>query len=412
VISTIDRAACAARDAADPLAPMRQRFVIPDGLVYLDGNSLGALPVQTPGRLAAVVEGEWGQGLVRSWLDAQWMEAPERVGSKLARMIGAAPNEVVVAESTSVCLFKLVCAALAMQPGRSVVLTEEENFHTDLYVAASAARLCGGSVEVVPRERLLDALDERVAVLMLTHVDYRTGFMHDMRTLSSAAHDAGALALWDLCHSVAAVPLNINADGADMAVGCGYKYLNGGPGAPALLHVRAGLHDALRNPVPGWLGHAEPFAFEPSFRPATGLRSMITGSPHTLQLTALESAVDLWLETDMALVRTKSIALSELFIELMEQRCAGLGFVLASPRDAARRGSQVSFHHAEGYGVVRALIERGVVGDFRAPDICRFGFAPLYLRHVDVWDAVEGVHEIVSTGAHRDPRFAERVAIT
>ncbi len=412
MISSIDRAACASRDAADSLASVRERFVIPDGLVYLDGNSLGALPAQTPGRLAAVVEAEWGQGLVRSWLDAQWMEAPQRVGSKLARMIGAAPDEVVVAESTSVCLFKLVCAALAMQPGRSVVLTEEENFHTDLYVAASAARLCGGSVEVVPRERLLDALDERVAVLMLTHVDYRTGFMHDMRTLSSAAHDAGALALWDLCHSVAAVPLNINADGADMAVGCGYKYLNGGPGAPALLHVRAGLHDALRNPVPGWLGHAEPFAFEPSFRPATGLRSMITGSPHILQLTALESAVDLWLEVDMAAVRSKSIALTELFIELMERRCAGLGFELASPRDAARRGSQVSFHHAEGYAVVRALIERGVVGDFRAPDTCRFGFAPLYVRHIDVWEAVERLHEVVTTGAHRDPRYADRAAIT
>jgi kynureninase len=299
-----------------------------------------------------------------------------------------------------------------MQPGRSVVLTEEENFHTDLYVAAAAADLCGGSVQVVPRERLLDVLDARIAVLMLTHIDYRTGFMHDMRMLSTAAHDAGALTLWDLCHSVAAVPLNVNADGADMAVGCGYKYLNGGPGAPALLHVRAGLHDALRNPVPGWLGHAEPFAFEPSYRPATGLRSMITGSPPILQLTALESAVDLWLEVDMAAVRRKSIALTELFIELMEHRCSGLGFTLATPRDAARRGSQVSFHHTEGYGIVRALIERGVIGDFRPPDVCRFGFAPLYLRHVDIWDAVERIREVVTTGAHRDRRYAERAAVT
>jgi kynureninase len=412
VISSIDRATCEARDAADALASVRARFIVPDGLVYLDGNSLGALPAQTPARLAAVVEREWGEGLVRSWVDAQWMEAPQRVGSKLARMIGAAADEVLVAESTSVCLFKLVCAALAMQPGRSVVLTEEENFHTDLYVAAAAARLCGGTVEVVPRDRLLDALDDSVAVLMLTHVDYRTGFMHDMRALSSAAHDAGALALWDLCHSVAAVPLHVNADGADMAVGCGYKYLNGGPGAPALLHVRAGLHDALRNPVPGWLGHAEPFGFERAFRPAAGLRSMITGSPHILQLTALESAVDVWLEMDMAAVRGKSIALTELFIELVEQRCGGLGFELASPRDPAQRGSQVSFHHPHGYGIVRALIERGVVGDFRAPDICRFGFAPLYLRHVDVWEAVERLHEVLASDAHRDPRFAERAAIT
>jgi kynureninase len=412
VISNIDRAACAARDAADPLAPMRGRFVVPDGLVYLDGNSLGALPVQTPGRLAAVVEAEWGQGLVRSWLDGRWIDAPQRIGSKLALMIGAAPDEVVVAESTSVCIFKLVSAALAMQPGRPVILTEEENFHTDLYVAASAAHLGGGTVEVVPRNRLLDALDNRVAALMLTHVDYRTGFMHDMRTLSAAAHDTGSLALWDLCHSVGAMPLHVNAEGVDMAVGCGYKYLNGGPGAPALLHVRTGLHAALHNPIPGWLGHAEPFAFEPSFRPAAGLGMMITGSPHILSLTALESAVDLWLEVDMDAVRAKSIALTELFIELMEHRCDGLGFTLATPREAARRGSQVSFHHAQGYGIVRALIERGVVGDFRAPDICRFGFTPLYLRHVDVWEAVERIREVVITDAHRDPRYAERAAVT
>ncbi len=412
MISTIDRAACAARDALDTLASMREQFVLPDGLVYLDGNSLGALPVRTPGRLAAVVEREWGEELVRSWLDAEWMEAPRRLGSKLARMIGAGADEVVVAESTSVCLFKLVYAALAMQTGRTVVLTEQENFHTDLYVATAAAQLCGGSVEVVPRARLLDELDDRVAVLMLTHVDYRTGFMHDMSMLSAAAHDAGALALWDLCHSVAAVPLHLNADGADMAVGCGYKYLNGGPGAPALLHVRAGLHDALRNPVPGWLGHAEPFAFEPAFRPAAGIGSMITGSPHILQLAALESAVDLWLEVDFSAVRDKSIALTELFIELVEQRCAGMGFELASPREPARRGSQASFRHPHGYGVVRALSERGVIGDFRAPDICRFGFAPLYLRHVDVWDAVDRLHDVVTTGAHHDPRFQERASIT
>ncbi|MDQ6848146.1 MAG: kynureninase [Candidatus Dormibacteraeota bacterium] len=412
MISAVDRAACAARDDVDPLASIRQQFALPDGLIYLDGNSLGALPVRTAPRLASVVDDQWGHGLVRSWLDAGWMEAPYRVGAKLARLIGAGSDEVVVAESTSICLFKLVCAALAMQPGRSVVLTEEENFHTDLYVCAAAARLCGATVEVVPRTRLLDALNDRVAVLVLTHVDYRTGFMHDMRALSAAAHDAGAVALWDLCHSVAAVPLQLNADGADMAVGCGYKYLNGGPGAPALLHVRAGLHAALRNPVPGWLGHAEPFAFEPAFRAAAGLRSMVTGSPHILQLTALESAVDLWLEVDMATVRAKSVALTELFIELVEQRCSGMGFRLASPRAAASRGSQVAFCHPDGYGIVRALAERGVVGDFRAPDVCRFGLAPLYVRHVDVWDAVAHLHEVMADGAHLDPRFAERAAIT
>ena len=408
----INRAACAARDAADPLAAVRGRFVIPDGVVYLDGNSLGALPQQTPGRVAAAVEQEWGQGLVRSWLDAHWMEAPARVGDKLARLVGAGEGEVVVAESTSVCLFKLLCAALTMQAGRSVVLTEEENFHTDLYVAAAAARISGATMKVVPRERLHDELTDEVAMLLLTHVDYRTGFMHDMHAMSDAAHAVGALAVWDLCHSVGAAPLHVNADGADMAVGCGYKYLNGGPGAPAFLHVRTGLHDALRNPVPGWLGHAEPFAFEPTFRPANGLRSMVTGSPHVLQLVALESGVDLWLDVDMAAVREKSVALTELFIALVEERCAGMGFTLLTPRDPARRGSQVSFRHADGYGVVRALIERGVIGDFRHPDTCRFGFAALYLRHVDVWDAVQAIVEVVGAGAHLDTRWTERAAIT
>ncbi len=265
---------------------------------------------------------------------------------------------------------------------------------------------------MVPRDRLEAELDSSVAVLLLTHVDYRTAFMHDMARLSAAAHAVGALAVWDLCHSVAAVPLRLTEDGADMAVGCGYKYLNGGPGAPAFLHVRAGLHGQLANPVPGWLGHADPFAFEPAFRAAGGIGSMITGSPHILQLAALESAVDLWLEVDMAEARAKSVALTELFIELVEARCEGMGFALASPRDASRRGSQVAFRHPEGYQVVRALIDRGVIGDFRAPDICRFGFAPLYVRHVDVWDAVEQLRDVVATGAHHDPRFAERVAIT
>ncbi len=412
ISSTIDRASCAARDASDPLARVRERFVIPDGVVYLDGNSLGALPHQTVGRLRAVVEDEWGRGLVGSWLDARWMEAPLRVGAKLAPLIGAGADEVVVAESTSVCLFKVLSAALAMRPGRSVVLTEAENFHTDLYVAAAAARLAGGTVTVVPRERLHEALDDTVAVLLLTHVDYRSGYMHDMAALSEAAHHHGALAVWDLCHSVAAVPLRVNADGADMAVGCGYKYLNGGPGAPAFIHVRRDLHEAMRNPIPGWLGHADPFAFEPGFRRGAGLLSMITGSPHILQLTSLESAVDLWLEQDMATVRAKSIALTELFIALVEERCAGLGFELASPRDPARRGSQVALRHRDGYGIVRALIERDVVADFRSPDICRFGFAPLYVRHVDVWDAVERLREVVVGKAHQDPRFAERAPIT
>jgi kynureninase len=412
VSASIEREACVERDARDPLAGVRQRFVIPEGLVYLDGNSLGALPVATAGAVAAAVERQWGEGLIRSWNDGGWITAPQRIGGKIARLIGADEDEVVVAESTSVCLFKVVCAALALQPGRSVVLTEQENFHTDLYIAAGAARLCGATLRVVPRARILESLGDDVALTLITHVDFRTGFMHDMGAVSEAVHAAGALAVWDLSHSVGAVPLRIDDDGADMATGCGYKYLNGGPGAPAFLHVRSHLHDRMRNPLPGWLGHAEPFAFEPGYRPAAGITSMLSGTPPTLELTALESGVDLWLEQDMAAARLKSIALVDLFITLVEERCAGMGFELVSPRDPRRRGSQASFRHANGYGVIRGLIERDVIGDFRAPDICRFGFAPLYVRYVDVWDAVDRLHEVMRTGAHLDERFAERAAVT
>jgi kynureninase len=412
VSAVIDRTECAELDVRDPLADVRSQFVIPDGLVYLDGNSLGALPVTTSRAVAAAVEQQWGEGLIRSWTDGGWIEAPLRVGAKIARLIGAEENEVVIAESTSICLFKLVCAALAMQPGRSVVLTEQENFHTDLYIAASAAELNGATLRVVPRARLLDSLDADVALTLITHVDYRTGFMHNMRAVSDAVHAAGALAVWDLSHSAGAVPLRIDDDGADMATGCGYKYLNGGPGAPAFLHVRSRLHDRLRNPVPGWLGHAEPFAFESAYRPARGITSMLSGTPPTLELTALEAGVDLWLDQDMAAARQKSTALVELFIALVGQRCAGMGFDLVSPRDPQRRGSQASFRHTDGYGVIRALIERDVIGDFRAPDVCRFGFAPLYIRFVDVWDAVERLRDVIETGAHLDRRFAERAAVT
>ena len=407
-----DRRACVALDAADPLAAMRSRFALPEGVVYLDGNSLGALPVVTAARMAEVVQVEWGEGLIGSWSAAGWMEAPRRVGDKLASIIGGSPGEVVVAESTTVCLFKVVCAALAMRPGRTVVLTEEENFHTDRYVAAAAAELCGATLRAVPRRALRASLTDDVAVLLLTHVDYSTGFMHDMRSLSAAAHEAGALAVWDLSHSVGAVPLALGDDGADLAVGCGYKYLNGGPGAPALLYTRRELLAGLHNVVPGWLGHAAPFAFEATHRPAAGIAAMITGTPHVLQLAALESGVDLWLEVDMAAVRTKSIALCDLFIDLVDERLEGAGFRLLSPRDPSVRGSQVSFAHPQGYGVVRALIEEGVVGDFRAPDVCRFGLAPLYVRFADVWDAVDTMVRVVSSGAHHDARFEQHAAVT
>ncbi|MHB8717768.1 MAG: kynureninase [Candidatus Dormibacteria bacterium] len=401
---SIDRATCARRDAASPLRDARQGFVLPEGLIYLDGNSLGPLAPAVADRVRRAVEEEWGVGLIGSWSTAAWMDGPARVGDKVARLVGADPGEVVVGDSTTVVLYKLVRAALAMRPGRRVVLTEAENFHTDLYAAAAAATDGGGEVAVVERGELLQHLDEEVAALLLTHVDFRTGEVHDMAALSAAAHEAGALALWDLSHSAGAMPLALGDDGADMAAGCGYKYLNGGPGAPAFLYVRGSLQGALENPVPGWIGHAEPFRLHTSYRAAPGIRRMLSGTPPVLALSALEAAVDAWLDVDLAAVRQASLDLTDLLIELVEERCAGSGFTLRTPREHRRRGSQVAFAHPQGAGLVRALAARGVISDFRAPDVCRFGIAPLYVGFVDVWDAVDHLVGVLASGDHLDPR--------
>ncbi len=410
----LDREACAALDATDPLAPMRGRFLLDDGVVYLDGNSLGALPATTPPRLAAVVTEEWGRGLIRSWNTAGWIEAPRRLGGKVARLIGAGDGEVLVADSTSVNLFKLLGAAVRARPGRRVILSHEDNFPADLYVAQGLCELLEGRCELrtVPAAGLAGALDAEVAVLMVTHVDYATGAVQDMAGLCDAAREHGALTLWDLSHSTAALPVDLGGCGADLAVGCGYKYLNGGPGAPAFLYVAGRLHDRVVSPLRGWMGHAEPFAFEPGHRHAPGVGGFLCGTPPILGMAALEAALDVWLEVDLDRVRAKSMRLGDLLVRLVDERCAGLGLELASPREAARRGSQVSFRHADGYRVVRALADRGVVGDFRAPDIVRLGLAPLYLRHLDIWDAVEVLREVLTTGAHRRPEYAVRAAVT
>jgi kynureninase len=410
----IDRAACAQLDLDDPLAAFRDRFVIDEDVVYLDGNSLGRLPRATPARIAELVSAEWGRGLIRSWTDAHWMESPLRVGDKIARLIGAGPDEVVVTDTTSVDLFKLLGAVLQLHPHRRVVLTERDNFPTDLYVAHGMAALLGNTCEVrvVDREALLDALSDDVAVLMLTHVDFRSAMAHDMGALTAAAHRGGALILWDLSHSTGAVPVRLNDAQADLAAGCGYKYLNGGPGAPAYLFVSRRLQAQLRNPIAGWLGHESPFTFEAEYRPAAGVRRWMSGSPPVIGIAALEVAVDMFLEADMVRVGAKSAALTELFIRLADARLAGHGFVVASPRDHRRRGAQVSLRHDDGYGVVRALVEHGVIGDFRTPDLCRFGFAPLYTRFVDVWDATERIVTVMESGAHRRAEYAERAFIT
>ena len=409
----LDLAAIRALDQSDILAPFRDRFDLPPGVIYLDGNSLGALPRQTASRVADVVKSEWGSGLIRSWNTADWIGAPARLGAKIARILGAMPHEVIVADSTSVNLFKLLLAGLGDRPGRHVILSEPGNFPTDLYVAQGIARLMPGiEIRTVARETIESAIDETVAVLMLTHVHYKSGARFDMPALTRAAHAKGALVLWDLSHSVGAVPLDLNGASADLAIGCGYKYLNGGPGAPSFLFVAERHQARLQSPLSGWMGHAAPFTFDDAYRPADGMQRFLCGTPPILALAALESGVDVFLEADMAALAAKSQALCSLMIGLVGEQCGGLGLSLATPTDPEQRGSHVSFRHAQGYAIMQALIAHGVIGDFRDPDILRFGLTPLYLRYEDIWNAVACLRDILRKRVFLDPKYALRSAVT
>lgn len=410
----ITRADLEALDRQDPLAPMRALFDLPEGVVYLDGNSLGPLPRATPGRIAEVTEREWGRGLIRSWNDAGWIDLPARIGDKIARLIGAAPGTVMVADSTSVNLFKLIAVALGERPDRRVILSEKRNFPTDLYIAEGLATLLsqGHRLRLVEAEDIPGAIGDDVALVMLTHVNFATGAMHDMAAVSAAAHDRGALVLWDLAHSAGAVPVDLAGAGADFAVGCGYKFLNGGPGAPAFLHVAPAHLDRARFPITGWLGHAAPFAFEPGYRPAAGIARATAGTPPILSLAALEVGIDIALRAPMDQVRAKSLLQGRLFADLVAQECGEATFRLVSPRDDERRGSQVCLAHAEAYPIMQALIARGVIGDFRAPDILRFGLTPLYLGYADLWDAATALAEVMRREEWRQAGFRTRRAVT
>lgn len=403
-----------AMDRDDPLAGMRERFDLPEGLVYLDGNSLGPLPKAAPRLLDDVIRHEWGRDLITSWNAHGWVDLPAAVGARIAPLIGARPDEVAVADSISINLFKLASTALALRPGRRVVLSERGGFPTDLYIVQGLSELLDGRIELrtVEAAELEEALDDDVALLMLNHVDYRSGRLHDMKRLTAAAHDAGALALWDLAHSAGAMPVDLNGAGADLAVGCGYKYLNGGPGAPAFLFVAERWHERARQPLAGWFGHRAPFAFEPDYEPAAGIRRFLAGTPPILSLKALEAGVDAFDGVDMAALRAKAMRLTELFIELVEAACAGFGLELASPRRPEERGAQVAFRHPEGYAIVQALIARGVIGDFRAPDLLRFGLAPLYVRFADLGRAAPTLAEILESRAFDRPEFRQRGAVT
>jgi kynureninase len=414
---------CIALDAADPLRGLRDLFTLPQGVIYLDGNSLGPLPKAAPERIARAVQQEWGEGLIRSWNTAGWFELPQRLGDKIGTLVGARPGEVVATDSTSINLFKVLSAALSIAqadaPSRQTIVSERSNFPTDLYIAESLCRERGMTLRLVEPDDLGSAVDSDTAVLMLTHVNYRTGAMHDMRAVTAAAHAAGALVVWDLAHSAGAVEVDLHGAQADFAIGCGYKYLNGGPGAPAFVWVHPRHADRFWQPLAGWWSHAAPFAFTPDYRPAPGIARYLCGTQPILSMTTLECGLDTVLAAQphggMQELRRKSLALTDLFIALVEERCGGHGLGLATPREHAQRGSQVCLTRDEGaYAIVQALIARGVIGDFRAgrPDILRFGFTPLYLRFEDAWHAVEHLRQVLDTGEWRRDEFNRQHAVT
>lgn len=412
VSDRLNRAFFEGLDQTDPLAALRNRFDLPEGEIYLDGNSLGAMPAHVPAVLERVLKDEWAKGLIRSWNDADWYPAPQRTGNRIAQLIGAAPGEVVVADSTSINLFKVLVAALRMQPGRRLILGEIGNFPTDVYVASGVAELMSAELKTVEPDEVMAALNEDVAIVSLTQVNYKTGRRYDMEAITRRAHEVGALVVWDLCHSAGAMPIDLNGVGADFAVGCGYKYLNGGPGAPAYVFVAERHIARVRQPLTGWHGHARPFAFEHGYAAYPGIESMLVGTAPQLGVLALEAALDLYDGLDMNLVRDKSVALGDLFIRLCDEQLEGMGLSLQSPRNGEERGSQVSLGHPDAYPVMQALIARGVIGDFRAPDTLRFGFAPLYIRYVDIWDSVQVLREILESGSWNQPEFIARKAVT
>ncbi|NUO98538.1 MAG: kynureninase [Nonomuraea sp.] len=400
-MQVLDRDDCLALDADDPLRPFKDEFVLPEGVVYLVGNSLGALPRRAAERVRRTVEDEWGRQLVGGWNSAGWYDQPLTTGDRLAPLIGAGPGQVVAGNTTSIAIYQALAAAVRLRPGRKVIVSDARNFPTDHYMAQGLARLLG-DYEVRDFEQ--GRFDE-AAVVLLSEVDYRTGARRHVPSVTAQVRQAGALMIWDLCHSVGAMEVDVSQ--ADFAVGCTYKYLNAGPGAPAFLYVNPRHHATAENVLSGWHGHAEPFAFETGYRGAEGVRRFAISTPHVLSFAALEAALDVWERVPMAEVRAKSVALTSLFVDLV-----GDALKLASPADPEARGSQVSYHHPDGYPVMRALIDRGVHGDFRAPDILRFGFAPLYIGYADVHDAATTLLDVLDRELWRDERYTRRLAVT
>jgi kynureninase len=401
-------------DAVDPLRRMRDLFQLPDGVIYLDGNSLGPPPKAAFAELEQVARREWGEGLIRSWNAAGWFTLTDTLGDRVGRLIGAEAGETVVSDSTSINIYKALHAALALRPDRCTILAERDSFPTDLYMAEGVAGTRPGATLRLADDdpALASMIGSDTAVVLVNHVDYRTGALRDMARLTERAHAAGAVVVWDLCHSAGVVPIGLNAAGADFAIGCTYKYLNGGPGAPAFIFAARRHHDRLVQPLSGWWTHAEPFAMESGYRPAAGIRRLLCGTQPVLSLRALKAALDLLDGVDLAEIRAKSLALTRLFMERVEPVCRDFGARIITPRSDAERGSQVALTHEHAYPVVQALIARGVIGDFRAPNIMRFGFAPLYLSYREVADAAAALQDVLASDAWRDPKFATRSLVT
>ncbi len=404
-----------ALDAQDPIAAKRDLFHLPVGVIYLDGNSLGALPKSMAARMQQAVQQEWGEGLIRSWNDAGWYEATSRVGAQIAQIIGAKANEVIACDSTSINLFKVMSAAAQALPDREIIICEEGNFPTDGYIGEGAAALFDKQIVWANQDNIEEKIAQaggQLCFVSLTQVHYKTGCMLDMARVTQLVQLQGARMIWDLAHSAGALVVALNECNVDYVVGCGYKYLNGGPGAPAFVYVREDLQSDLQQPLQGWFGHAAPFAFDQAYVPAQGMARMLVGTTSVLSMIALEESLKIYEGVSMQAIRAKSESLTQLFIELYEAHIAPLGFGLATPRDAGQRGSQVSFTHPQGYAIMQALIARGVVGDFRSPDILRFGFAPLYVSYADVVRSIEILHEVMDSSEWQKPEHQQRKAVT
>ena len=408
------REACVARDTVDPLRTFRDRFVLPEGIIYLDGNSLGPMPRAAAGILNRTIEREWGHDLIKSWNSAGWFDMPARLGDRVGALIGAAPGQTLVCDTTSINLYKAVHAAIGLRPDRNVIIAEDESFPTDLYILEGAMKSAGRPMErrLIGRDgpSIEALLDEEVAVAVLSHVNYRTGALLDMAAVTRQLHDAGALVVWDLCHSIGVVDIAFDLDAVDFAVGCTYKYLNGGPGSPAFIAVAKSHQAAAQNPLSGWWGHAAPFAFDRDFRPDAGIKRFLCGTQPIISLRGVDVALDAMEGVEVAALRQKSLALTELFMARVAALLPGLEIM--TPREPSLRGSQVGISFDKGYAVIQAMIERGVIGDFRAPDLMRFGFAPLYVRLQDVWDAAEILADCINAEVWRDPRFNRKLDVT